>query len=354
MAYRLQMNGGTDHVKLPSITFNKVILDIKVPRSTAATRNYFDFRSGFSFAYLQSTTGGVDSEGNDGQMSTYIDGVGPKTNNTVMVPNNVRCLLETRWGTAATDDGNIFSTSSGTNGQIGDIYDAKFYNGATLVAHYDMTLGNVQDQSGNGNHATLTGGTWVDEGGGSVDHPVTASASVVSSASATSVKGRIATATASAVTTATATATKGRNVAATAQAIASATATAIKNRFASASAQLTSSAAATAEHSSGGDYNVSASATLSTSATATVIKKRYANAAASLVTGVTASAVKGIRVTATAVLTTTASVIQGALYGQTVFFNVKITRSLQFGAVICRAVKLDTSITRIKHFSMRI
>jgi hypothetical protein len=333
MAYHLHMNGGTDHVKIPSLTFTKVILDIKVARNTSAQRNYFDFRTGFSFGYLLSLTSGLDSEGNDSPMTTYIDGVGPKSNNTVMVPDNVRCLLETRWASAGTDDGNIFGSNLGTSGQIGDIWNVKFYNGASLVAHYDMTLGNVQDQTGNGNHATLNGGTWVDEGGG-VDHPVSASASAVSTASANAIKGRVSSGSASVVTIT--------------------AANAIKNRFVSGSAQLISSGSATAEHSSGGSYNASASATISTSATVAVIKKRYASAAASLVTSATASAVKGIRITATAVLTTTAQVIQGVLYGQSVAFNVQITRSMRFGANISKAVKLETDICRVKHFDTMI
>lgn len=42
-----------------------------------------------------------------------------------------------------------------------DIYDIKLYNAGTLVAHYDMSTGTVKDQSGNGNDATLVGGTWM-------------------------------------------------------------------------------------------------------------------------------------------------------------------------------------------------
>ena len=45
-----------------------------------------------------------------------------------------------------------------------DIYSIKLYNGTTLFAHYDMTTGTVQDQSGNGRHAKLVGGTWVQDG----------------------------------------------------------------------------------------------------------------------------------------------------------------------------------------------
>lgn len=290
MAYRLQMNGGTDNVKVPSITFTKVILDIKVPRNTSATRHYFDFRTGFSFGYLQSTTGGVDSEANDTPMSTYIDGVGPKTNNTVMVPDNVRCLLETRWASAGTDDGNIFSNTSGSVGQIGDIYDVKFYNSTTLVAHYDMTLGNVQDQSGNGYHATLTGGTWINEGGG--EHPVTASASAVFSASVTVVKGRAITATASAATTAAVTTVRDRSLAATAQATFSASATVVKG--------------------SSGEHAISAAASFVTSAAVTTVRKVYSLAAASFATTASVTLTKKISVTAAAITNFTVSLFQGA------------------------------------------
>jgi hypothetical protein len=164
MAYYLQMDGVDDYLKLPSLTFNKIVADVVVRRRTDIARFVWDFRSGIGFAYLQQTTGGVDAWGT----GTFKVNGTTQTNNTACIPNGTRATLEHSFSAAGTDDGNIFTNNGvSANTQIsGDIYDIKIYNGATLVAHYDMTIGNVQDQSGNGFHATLTGGTWITDGTG--------------------------------------------------------------------------------------------------------------------------------------------------------------------------------------------
>lgn len=164
MAYYLQMDGVDDYLKTPSMTFTKIVMDFKARQTAGASRVYFDSRSGFSFGYVQRTTGNVDTIGNTGQMTVKVNS-STVTNNTAFIPYDTRVTLESTWSTAAADDVNIFSSSTATAFMPGDIYDVAFYNGASLVAHYDMTLGNVQDQSGNGRHATLTGGTWVSDGG---------------------------------------------------------------------------------------------------------------------------------------------------------------------------------------------
>jgi chitodextrinase len=43
----------------------------------------------------------------------------------------------------------------------GIIYDVKFYNSGTLIAHYDMTTGTSNDMSGNENHAVVSGAEWL-------------------------------------------------------------------------------------------------------------------------------------------------------------------------------------------------
>lgn len=71
-------------------------------------------------------------------------------------------LLKTNTGTS----GSLFFTNSVSQFLKGKIYSLKLYKQDSLVAHYDMSTGTVQDQSGNGNHATLNGGTWADDGTG--------------------------------------------------------------------------------------------------------------------------------------------------------------------------------------------
>jgi hypothetical protein len=171
MAYYLQMDGTSNYLKLPSLTLNRIVFDGVIRRRTDANRVVWDFRTGISFSYILQQTNGADAIGSG---SVKVNGGSNVTNNTAFIPNGTRCTIEHTFSTTAADDGNIFSNSSGQASSVidGDIYDIKIYNGATLVAHYDMTLGNVQDQSGNGRHATLTGGTWVSDGGSGTEYPV--------------------------------------------------------------------------------------------------------------------------------------------------------------------------------------
>lgn len=164
MTYYLQMDGVSNYLKTPSMTFNKIIIDAKF--RAANSRIYLDARNGFGTGYLQKTAGGGDNWGTS-ISGVKVDGVA-KSNGASFIPFDTRCTLEVNFSTSAADDVNIFSSSSNAAFVAGDLYSAQFYNGVTLVANYDMTLGNqvigtVQDQSGNGNHATLIGGTWVDD-----------------------------------------------------------------------------------------------------------------------------------------------------------------------------------------------
>lgn len=55
----------------------------------------------------------------------------------------------------------------------GNLYDVKIWLEGNLIAHYDMSTGTVQDQTGNGNHAELDGATWMedDDNGGNDNDP---------------------------------------------------------------------------------------------------------------------------------------------------------------------------------------
>lgn len=163
MAKYLYFDGTGGRLQLPSMTFTEIVLDMSAIRTTDAIKIYVDARSGIGFCYLQSDTNGTDSWSSFNNV--YVDGVN-KSNNTAMIPNNQRCSVRLVRGTG-TDDLTLFSNNSGGNAFVkGNLYNVKIYNGTTLQAHYDMTTSTVQDQSGNGNHATLTGGTWLDDGTG--------------------------------------------------------------------------------------------------------------------------------------------------------------------------------------------
>lgn len=165
--YYLSMDGVDDYGKTPSITFDTIEMDMRVERQTDKDRWYFDTRAAFpiTFGYVYSRTAGTDAEGNSSNMTSYVDGVLWDGTPTAIIPNNTRTTLKTVFNQVGTTTAHIFSANGGGSQQKGRIYSVKFYNGSTLVAHYDMTQGDqlagkVYDISGNANHATLTGGTW--------------------------------------------------------------------------------------------------------------------------------------------------------------------------------------------------
>lgn len=343
MAYYLQMDGVDDKLSTPSMTATEFILELK-PRP-AAWEQYINF-----VGKQVNRNGSNADQFHADYSAVYVDGVA-KTTNTAFILVNTRQILRGVLTTAVTADTKIYWNGASSYME-GELWDLKIYNGATLQAHYDFTLGNVQDQSGNGRHGTLTGGTFVEDGVS--DHPVTASASAASSASVTIVKNRFATASAQATSTASATVVRKHIVTAAASAISTAAATVVKKIFISGSAQSTSSASATVTQSGGGVHNVSASAASTSSASVVVVKKRFASAAAAAVSSASVTMVKGIRITAAAVSTSTATVILGALYGQAITFNVHIKRALSFSVQIKRRIEFDVGITRIRRFNVKI
>jgi hypothetical protein len=77
--------------------------------------------------------------------------------------------------------------SSAGNHVAASFYDVVIHKEGLLSAHYDMTTGTVQDQSGNGRNATLTGGTWVDDGVGGTPTVQTGAVSLTGTGTITSI-----------------------------------------------------------------------------------------------------------------------------------------------------------------------
>lgn len=159
MAYYLQMDGVDDRIALPSMTFTEIIMDFKVS-SKGSFERYWSLPLGAE--YLQVASGAVNDQFSAG-VTQYINGVA-QTNLTPMLTVGTRALSRSVMSTKT----NVIYIMSNNTGNIahGDLWDIKIYNGATLQAHYDLSTQTVQDQSGNGRHATLVGGTYVDDGVG--------------------------------------------------------------------------------------------------------------------------------------------------------------------------------------------
>lgn len=150
MALCLQMDGVDDNLKVPSMTYNKIVLDAYVNSPPAVEVYVIDSVSRGSGGYIRISSMGA-IQNNMNQSGLVL---------------NTRSTTTGTIATAYTGGLSIFSRYDNPSRVSGKIFDIKIYNGTTLQVHYDMSTGTVQDQSGNGRHATLTGGTWVDDGAG--------------------------------------------------------------------------------------------------------------------------------------------------------------------------------------------
>lgn len=160
MAYYLQMDGVNDYIITPSLTFTEVLIDF-TPHQATKNQYYVDMRDAtYTSPYLLHTSTNDQWAG----CTVYVDEV-QKTTGSIQIPNNIRHVLRiVPSGAPVTRTVNFCRRWTGVEFLSADFYTITFKNGASTIAQYDMTTQTVQDQSGNGNHATLTGGTWVDDG----------------------------------------------------------------------------------------------------------------------------------------------------------------------------------------------
>jgi hypothetical protein len=169
MVKYLQMDGVDDYLKTPSITFNQVVFSFLLDGTFFAnnsSRYLFDARTGTGAGLIYNGT--FENGVPDNDFWTYYNSqridFGYGGFNSIPKDTNVELVMETI-ATNVKDDVNFFSHNNGASNGKGNLYNIKFFNAGVLVAHYDMSTGTVLDQSGNGNHAILVGGTWIDEGG---------------------------------------------------------------------------------------------------------------------------------------------------------------------------------------------
>ncbi|MCU6709347.1 hypothetical protein M6D81_11575 [Paenibacillus sp. J5C_2022] len=162
MTVYLQLDGVDDALTIPQITFSRILLDAtieEVPSWGKVIGKPFGF-------VVQRNSASENFQWNpDHVISVRRDG-SEQADLTPFISLDSRHLydIETLSGTSLATYILSNNGSSGFGG--GKIYDIKYYNGGALVAHYDMSTGTVADQSGNGHDATLTGGTWLDDGEG--------------------------------------------------------------------------------------------------------------------------------------------------------------------------------------------
>lgn len=175
MTLYLNLNGTSDFLQLPSMSTSDIYIDVSVASTNSGTKYLYRARSGSDNPQIQWTTDRFSGVGITNFTTTQTGATNPALN--VPVATNQKMTVHfwnaSAWSTFAnTTIGRDSLTASGFMAM--NIYDVKIYNGATLLAHYDMSTGTVQDQSGNGRHATLTGGTWLDDGTGGGTTPTDA------------------------------------------------------------------------------------------------------------------------------------------------------------------------------------
>ena len=148
----LYLNGSsTDYLSLPSITFDRIDIDC-----------YIDsINSTWSLWSADTTANYATSVGFGTNVATvYSDGL-ILANNT-SPPKNSRFVYRIDLKTPITKTSNLFSNSVGTSNMRGFIYKATCYSGGSIVANYDLSSYSgtaITDTTGNGNTATLHGGT---------------------------------------------------------------------------------------------------------------------------------------------------------------------------------------------------
>ena len=166
MATFLQMDGIDDKIESPKVTVSKIILDFSYEENTVEVVSYYliDARistpSGNNMVFIGSKN--ILTKGN-GISSLLLNGV-PVTS-TANLSYSSRYKIEVTFVNLITSPENgidffvnyINQNSTRTKGKI---FRISGYNGESLVFDYDMSTGTVLDQSGNGKHATLTGGSW--------------------------------------------------------------------------------------------------------------------------------------------------------------------------------------------------
>lgn len=159
--YHLSMNGTTsDKLVTPSLTFDEVIFTLTPHQKSSGAQYYVDLRDGTNSTHFFYANGVNDTY--NGFSSLYVDGA-LKGNNIGTVPRDAKTTIRLVNSAAITRALTFAQAYNATFPMQMDLYDIQIKSGGVLVAHYDLTKGNVQDQSGNGHDATLSGGTWVAE-----------------------------------------------------------------------------------------------------------------------------------------------------------------------------------------------
>jgi lysophospholipase L1-like esterase len=166
--YYLAMDGVSNYIKAPTLGVKEVVIDFVAEQNAGANQYYFDSRTGLG-SYVQRTNTNVDTFVNGTLKINNVSYPYATYNNTAFVPTSKRITLDFTLSTSTgTDDITFFADNTGASNLKGRVYSIKLYDySLNLIAYYDLTkgiqrTGQLHDETGNGNHATLYGGTWLE------------------------------------------------------------------------------------------------------------------------------------------------------------------------------------------------
>lgn len=145
----LSIDGVDDGLKVANgIAYNKVVMDVTIPTPPDSNERYLiDSVARASGGYERYST---SWQGNMSPTGLIFD---------------QRTLVTAQIVTPYTNGISFFKSYASASYFKADAFNIKLYNDTILVGHYDMSTGTVLDQSENGNHAILVGGTWTNDNG---------------------------------------------------------------------------------------------------------------------------------------------------------------------------------------------
>lgn len=163
----LQFSGTQSNaIQLPSITMDSFEIDAYIDNDSLQPQTYHflaDARTGVTEGQIGNASPNVGSN----ISNIYVNGTSISKSWSA-IPKDIRQVIKAQYTVSFTDNVTFFNNyeigdiQSSYYGLKGKVYKITCYLSGNVVALYDMSTGTVQDQSGNGNHASLFGNpTWV-------------------------------------------------------------------------------------------------------------------------------------------------------------------------------------------------
>lgn len=164
--YSLSMNGTSDYLYTPVLTFDSVIIDFAAEQKAGAFGSYLDASRGIpNSAFLRNSSGSDILQ--PAWKTLLINGVNKtgSANSSAVVPANQRVTVQLSLPSPGKAPVYIFANQLGQSPMRGTLFGLTFTLNGVVTAAYDFTQPSagtaVPDRSGNNQTAVLRGGTWV-------------------------------------------------------------------------------------------------------------------------------------------------------------------------------------------------